>query len=399
MAEHETEHQQAQTTRRGPRLRWWIGMAMLAAAALLALLWLSNRLTLRRVDERLAAIEAARAIPDTENAAVIYNRLMKDYGKTQVPWGVVNVNTDTTPDKPWLSEDNPQLRMWLREQQPLIAGLLQASTKKQCRFPITGYPHNIPQRGARSVAMRSWAFLLLRAGNNDVAEGRIEPAVRKYLAAITMGVHHAQQPVVEDNIIGLCIESWPLNRTRTFVAEGPFAETDFKAIEAALPPIRNEWDNFSPQTAQVDRLYRRKQRVNLLESVLRLFGRKPDTPDLEALHYVYLRTLASRRAMFILIALRRCKDKTGQWPSTLDEIRGLLPAEALIDPLSGGEFVYRLTEDAFTLYSTGRNRIDENGEYGGTKKGRPDDLQIWPPWSRIFQQRKAAEKQSAKPND
>jgi hypothetical protein len=246
--------------------------------------------------------------------------------------------------------------------------------------------------------MRSWAFLLRRAGNNDLAEGRIEPGVRQYLAAIAMGAHLAQQPVLEDKIVGLAIESWPLNLMRTFVVEGPFARTDLKAIEAALPSIRNEWDNFSPQTAQVDRLYRRKQPSNLLESVLRMFGRKPNTADLERLHDVYLGTLASRRAMFILIALRRSKDKTGRWPSSLDEISDLLPADALVDPRNGGAFVYRFTEDGFTLYSIGQNRIDENGEFGGRKKGRPDDYPYWPPWSRTFQQRKAAETQSAKPD-
>lgn len=349
-------------------------MALLPIAVGIALAWLSEQSTVHSLDEHLAAIEAARAIPDSENAAVIYNRLIKDYGNIEVPSGVVNVNTDTTAEKPWLSDDNPQLRMWIDQEQPLITGLIEATRIKQCRFPLTGYPQDIPQRRARSIAMRSWAFLLFRAGNNHVAEGRIESAVRKYLVAITMGAHIAQQPVIVDRMLGLAIECVALSRMRSFVVDGPFAQTDLKAIEAALPPIRNEWDSFSPETAQVDRLYRRKQPLNLLDSVLRFFGRKPNRPNLETLHDVYLVTLASRRVTLILIALRRCKDNTGRWPRSLDEISRLLPADALVDPGNGGAFVYRLTEDGFTLYSRGRNNIDENG----SRKAGADDWRIWP---------------------
>jgi hypothetical protein len=401
MAEQETEHQQAQTTRRGPRLRRWAAGAMLALAAVLTLLWLSDRLTLQSVNKRLAAIEAARAIPDSENAATIYDRLMKDYGGSQVRWGVLtNLKpaTNKTPDEPWVSDDNPQLAIWIKGHQALIADLLEPCTKELCRFAITGYPQNSSLRHERLRAMRSWAFLLLVAANNDTAEGRIKEGVEKYLAMIAMGVHLAQQPVIQDNIVGLAIESWALSRTCTYIVQGPFAQVHLEAIEAALPPIRNEWDNLSPQINEVDRLYQRKEHADWL-AWIRHFWQDTGEPNMERLHELYLRELSSRRAMFILIALRRCKDKTGQWPSTLDEIRRLLPADALLDPLNGGAFVYRLTEDGFTLYSIGQNRIDENGEFAGRKKGRPDDYPYWPPWSRTFQQKKAAEKQPAKPDD
>ena len=383
------------------RLLKWIGVGcralLVLAAVVLARLWLRSRLTLQSAEQQLAAIEAARAIPDEENAATIYERLMKDYGRSEVPWGVVNINTDTTPDKPWLSDDNPQLATWIEGQQPLIAGLLEASTKKQCRFPITGYPEKQSLRQTQQNAMITWAFLLLRAGNNDVAEGRIESGAEKYLSVIAMGGHFAQQPVIVDNIVGLAVESWPLSRMRPFIVEGPFQQQHLEAIQAALPPIDNKWDNFSPQIRKVDRLYQRKEDADWL-AWIRSFWQDIPAPDLERLHELYLGRLSSRRVTLILIALRRCKDRTGQWPQSLDQIQGSLPAEALLDPVNGEAFVYRLTEDGFTLYSKGQNSIDEQGEFGARKKGRPDDLPYWPPWSRTIQQRKAAEKQSAKPD-
>ena len=145
-------------------------------------------------------------------------------------------------------------------------------------------------------------------------------------------------------------------------------------------------------------MYRKKQNADVLARISRLFGQKPDAPDLQTLHEVYLRLLASRRGTLVLIALRRYKDETAQWPEHLEQISASLPAEAMVDPVSGDPFVYRLTDDDFTLYSTGWNRIDEHGQYWGAQKGKPDDLLYWPPWSRTIQEKKAAEKLPAKPN-
>jgi hypothetical protein len=399
MTQQETQNKKAEKTKPKRGLRWWAGMALLAVAVAMALLWLTERLTLRSVDERLAAIEAARAIPDSENAAVIYDRLMKDYGRSQVPWGVVNNDTDTTTKQPWTAEDNPQLAAWLSRQQDLIAGLLEAATKEQCRFAITGYPEKLTLRHEQLNVMTTWASLLLRAGNNDIAEDRIDSGVQKYLAAVAMGRHVAQQPVIEYGIVGMAMESWPLTRMRRFIVAGPFTNEHLRKIESTLPPVDNNWTNFSRQTAEVDNLYRKKQNADVLARISRLFGQKPYAPDLQTLHEVYLRLLASRRGTLILIALRRHKDTIGQWPKHLEQISTSLPKDALIDPVSGDPFVYRLTDDDFTLFSTGRNRIDEQGQYWGAEKGKPDDLPVWPPWSRMIQQNMSDERQRAKPDD
>jgi hypothetical protein len=96
---------------------------------------------------------------------------------------------------------------------------------------------------------------------------------------------------------------------------------------------------------------------------------------------LYLRIAANRKGSLLLIGLRRYQNKHGRWPESLDDIKPLAPVEAFIDPINGGPFVYRLTDDNFTLYSRGRNNIDENGEYEGawpTRPKRADDCLIWP---------------------
>ncbi|MCK4753182.1 MAG: hypothetical protein KAS75_07025, partial [Planctomycetes bacterium] len=92
------------------------------------------------------------------------------------------------------------------------------------------------------------------------------------------------------------------------------------------------------------------------------------------IHEIYLRLLTDRRGCQLLIGLRRHKNKTGDWPESLDEIKAFVPAETFIDPTNEGVFVYKLTDDSFTLYSKGLNGIDEDGK----REDEQDDWQIWP---------------------
>jgi len=101
------------------------------------------------------------------------------------------------------------------------------------------------------------------------------------------------------------------------------------------------------------------------------------------LHDLYLRLLVNRRGSRLIIALRQYKNKNGHWPESLDDIQSLTPAETLVDPISNSPFVYRLTDAGFTLYSKGKNNIDENGRRDiDDEEGGPDDRLIWPEKSR-----------------
>jgi hypothetical protein len=103
-------------------------------------------------------------------------------------------------------------------------------------------------------------------------------------------------------------------------------------------------------------------------------------------HQLYLRTIAYRRTMHILLALREYKNANDLWPDSLDQIKDKVPAEAMTDPFTGGSFIYKTKGDKFLLYSVGANKIDEKGKPkpscrdGACKieKSPSDDLLIWP---------------------
>ncbi len=100
-----------------------------------------------------------------------------------------------------------------------------------------------------------------------------------------------------------------------------------------------------------------------------------------SMHSLFMRLKSDTAATRIIIALRRYKNKHGSWPENLDDVKSLAPAEIFVDPVNGGSFVYRLTDEGFLLYSKGQNSIDDGGEHDewfGQVSGADDRL-IWPP--------------------
>jgi len=103
-------------------------------------------------------------------------------------------------------------------------------------------------------------------------------------------------------------------------------------------------------------------------------------PTYYSIHDTYLRAIAQQRGSGLIIALRRYKNKNGNWPVSLDEIKSLATAEIFVDPINGDSFIYKLTDENFTLYSKGKNNIDEDGKRDrlDEEKTGADDQLIWP---------------------
>jgi len=88
------------------------------------------------------------------------------------------------------------------------------------------------------------------------------------------------------------------------------------------------------------------------------------------------KTVASaNRASGILCAIRKYYLENNRYPESLDDLTGMDPV-ALIDASNDESFVYKLMEDSFLLYSTGRNKIDEGGIKIPCRDY--DDVRHWP---------------------
>ncbi len=336
-------------------------------------------------DEKLSAIMAARAIPDSENAATIYNQLLEDYSKGRFTFGFQDANSEyLTRIKPWSRDDYPELADWLENQQVFIAKLLEASKLEKCRFPINTDIEGQGDNMDRLPPMRRFAFFLVRAGNYDIAQGKPDLALEKYTSVIQIGRHECQQPLAIDYIVGIAIEEIALRAIAGFIVEDNPSEPLLSKIEAIQSPTKDRWAKESESMLEVEELIKQKWKRKfglfdrlrgwwMFRSVFKEFKDSDKTTRLS-----YLRLLAHRRGNRILLAARRYKNEHGAWPESLDSLKKLVPAEILVDPINNKSFVYKLTADSFQLYSKGENGIDDGGKRDtfNIEKNGADDWRI-----------------------
>ena len=421
-------------------------------------------------DEELAALEAKRAIPDEQNAATIYNKLLETYdSKDLYPGFMVHHLEELTRREPWQSKDYPKLANWIQSHEEIINLLTEAIQIDKCAFRLEGYHKFSLRTGQRKARVTLWAQLLARAAYNDLAEGRIDEAIEKQYIIIRMSDHLNQQPTFSNMLIGIVIETIGTHNIIWTIVHENTTDEQLRSIENVLRQSNRDWTRDFANTLEYEKLSDKnlfgllyevnsKSRIRLSKlswstifsvrmsrhipfnlgkydhKVTRLFHwffiphdpekmgdivediyikevhpilepkydwskrerilREPTLCNIRYLiryfysyfrdhrnHDLYLRNIGQHRNCQLIIALRRYKNEHGRWPETIEDIKSLVSPELFIDPVNNDSYVYRLTEDGFTLYSKGKNNIDENGE-SRTKKpdgSRTDDHLIWPP--------------------
>ena len=142
----------------GPLRKWfWLSVGAVVVALVVWVFLPDNNEGWRpyTFDEEVAALEAKYAIPDSENAALIYNQLLDTYDANAFELGFMDPNVeDLTGREPWSSKDYPQVAQWLQQHNNTIAKLLEASKIEKCRFPIAADLFALEQTMERLPAMR-----------------------------------------------------------------------------------------------------------------------------------------------------------------------------------------------------------------------------------------------------
>ena len=397
----QTEKKKSESGQRMRKRIWFVAIVILIVAIGCCFLLKTVLSGFQSIDDRLAEIEATREIPNEENAVTIYNVLLQDANATSLldtrPGFLDDDSDNLTFRQPWSGKDFPELAVWIKEQQHVIDRLLEASKFDKCRFPIAIDPVQRAQPSQPYRAMRKWAFLLRRAANNDIGEGRIDDAIDKWRCLLQMGNHLRQQPLFIEYLIALAIEAVGLHQTVVFLVEGNADESHLRKVETLPLHTEDDWTAVLEEVLPAEELTEQKMKEKLgpldrlrYEFSYGLFG-SMKWPDYDQIHQLSLRGVATCRGIRILIALRRYKNEHSHWPETLDDIQNLVHEEILVDPINGGSFVYKLTEENFTLYSKGKNNIDEGGE---RKQSGAGDWPIWPTSSRKTKKAKADTEQS-----
>jgi hypothetical protein len=165
----------------------------------------------------IAAIDAQYKIPDKENAAIIYNELLENYSKSEPNRRDAN-GIYTTSRILWKTRDYPEIAELLKQKQPVIEKLTEASNIEKCSFPVSSPLDNCKQSD-RLLAMNNWARMLISAANNDLGEGRNTEAFEKCLTVMRIGQQLCRQPTQIDWLVGTAIESLGISRIKEFIVD------------------------------------------------------------------------------------------------------------------------------------------------------------------------------------
>ena len=192
-------------------------------------------------DEELATIKARYAVPDSENAAIAYNKLFEslDIDSNQPEF----FDRSSLPSELWLSKDHPETTEWLKGHQKTIDTLMEISRIEKCRFPMMATRISYEKEFDHVFKIRQCTFLLVSSANNDIAEGRTDAACQKYLCTIQMAKHLYQQSALVDFLVGGAIEALALKHLKRFIMEGEPTEQQLELIANLLPDMKNNWSS------------------------------------------------------------------------------------------------------------------------------------------------------------
>jgi len=390
MPDHNENGSNRQTMKR-VRSAWLIPIGVALLAVIAGFLWAAGVFGNRRsAEERLAEIEAARAIPDSENAARIYDEVMGNL-LDDVPSVEQLLPDEKTRERvlcePWRTQDYPELAAWIDRQQITLAKLAEAARFEKCRFPI---PISIDVIDLER-AMDAWLYAewLALAAHYDLGEDRVDAALAKCRRLSQLANHFRQQPLTVDHLMAnsLPMLTW-VSMFRLVITGNP-SETQLQTIEALAQPLTDRWAEYLREICAVEDLQNENRRLQYsvlkrvksrLYSLFANLTGKGQSQVYEKAGSLYQTNVTMARTLRLFVALRRYRNATGCWPESLDEIKPSLSREILTDPFNKGPFVYKPSGETFILYSKGENNIDEDGRH---KSDGPDDWPIWPPRGRI----------------
>ncbi|MHC4464048.1 MAG: hypothetical protein ACYS30_21850 [Planctomycetota bacterium] len=193
-------------------------------------------------EDELAAMEAKRAVPDENNAAIYYESVFAEKDVNDWPNSFLrkdgNARSEFT-NYPWKSTDYPKVSQWLDSHSDTIDELLRIGRMEKCRWPIQAdfydndtFPY---------YKLRRSAELLIAAGMRDLGQGRLHKALEKCFCVLRMAEHMYQQTQIVHFICGMACESTALEPIRYTLVQSNVPQQDAERIAEHLLSPADPW--------------------------------------------------------------------------------------------------------------------------------------------------------------
>lgn len=207
-----------------------------------------------RFDEEFAALEAERAIPVQENAAIrcapLFARLdVNDQPDFLFTAGRVR---DEFCRNTWTTVEHPRAAQWLDGHSWVVDELVQARATGPFLWPLQADrydDHTVPYK-----ALRRSIHLLIASANRDLGEGRLHDAIAK--CACTIGIAHDLRQQIQpiDILTGLGLEKDALPIICRVLVGHNLTDAEMAQITGCLPSTDNQWHEMCGQLFRLEKL-------------------------------------------------------------------------------------------------------------------------------------------------
>jgi hypothetical protein len=143
-------------------------------------------------------------------------------------------------------------------------------------------------------------------------------------------------------------------------------------VDAHFHELGEKWRTGYPQVRSGDiaQLENKNHDTNALTEMV--------FPSLNRPYHLTARNEASRRATQLTYEVHLFKARNGRWPSSLDDLPQVDGDKSRIDPFTGNDFGYRLTESGPTIYTSGEDGQDNGGVHSEKWDDDGKDYVFWP---------------------
>jgi len=224
---------------------FWGGViALIILVAGIMLIWpeSNNTWSPYQFDDELASIEAKRAIPDQDNAAIRYKSLFATIDINDCPGSLLQKDRhirNEFSEQPWKGSDYPEVSQWLDSHAETLDELLSISNMEKCRWAIQADiydEYRIPYKPLRYCAQ-----LITVAGNRDLGEDRAHRAMEMSLCLFGMARHMYQQTNKLAFMCGFDPERQAIRILKYILVNNHLPQEDIDRITNNLPTAENNW--------------------------------------------------------------------------------------------------------------------------------------------------------------
>lgn len=254
---------------------------------------------------------------------------------------------------------------------PALA-LVRGALDKGCAVPVDwsrdpAVSATDPTLLDQASAMRQLARAFVADMRVNLANGQADETVVSGLAAFRLGKKCYRDGLMIDYLVGLAVQGVAINEFRQLVAQDQTARAE---ILRRLVPLLETGES-AEEVIQRELGYIKSASRGYIGWIVRLNFNQMMEASVEAARQAALRTTARQRLFVIHLALHAYRDEHGAWPDTLAELAPEILASIPVDPYSKTQFVYRIENGDYRLYSVGKNLVDDGGEADETGLG-PD---------------------------